>query len=89
MKPRALPGAIIGRPGWGLKLEDVGHLTRMVFRSGAFGRREFVGDAGVFVFDGGIEAGDDGLGFGKESVYGGGGFHAFLEVAVFAGVAGG
>ena len=38
--------------------------------------------------DGGVEAGDDGLGVAEEGVDGGGAFDAFKVVAVFAGIAG-
>ncbi len=53
----------------------------------AFPSGEFVGGAAVFVLDGGVEAGDDGLGVAEEGLDGGGAFDAFKIVAVFAGVA--
>ena len=55
---------------------------------GAFPGGELVGVAAVFVLDGGVEAGDDGLGVAEEGVDGGGAFDAFEVVAVFAGIAG-
>ena len=54
---------------------------------GAFPGGELVGVAAVFVLDGGVEAGDDGLGVAEEGLDGGGAFDAFEVVAVFAGVA--
>ena len=71
-----------GRRGGGFRF-----LRGALGAGGTFPSGEFVGVAAVFVLDGGIKAGDDGLGLAEEGLDGGGTFDAFEVVAVFAGVA--